>query len=143
MTKDRTVLVVTSGSYSDYKILGVYDDQEIADQAIKRYNSGYTTMDGEASIETWSLNRLFNGQQTRTGYHISAYTRTHHKNQDTWTYHHHPDNTVDVSTPTVIVEESENSPAVHIDIYGRDQEHAERVLLDTIKMIEAKKAGLT
>lgn len=59
----KTIYVVTSGSYSDYGILAVFDDRALADEFVKRRNEGPHYED--AGIEEWELNP--SGEALRKG----------------------------------------------------------------------------
>ncbi len=50
----KEIYIVTAGDYSDYHILAVYDDREIADMAASQYNKGDSWY--QAEVEVWPLN---------------------------------------------------------------------------------------
>ncbi|MDP9354670.1 MAG: hypothetical protein M3R02_05200 [Chloroflexota bacterium] len=61
--KKRHVSVVTAGSYSDYRILAVFDDDKLADAYVKAYNETYPY--DAADAERWHLNPM--EKQIRAG----------------------------------------------------------------------------
>lgn len=52
MSNSGEIFVVTEGSYSDYSIIGVYDDEDLANDVATANTGGWN----EARVETYTLN---------------------------------------------------------------------------------------
>lgn len=130
------VYIVTSGSYSDYRIMRVYLDKDEAERFVESYNS---TKPGEyADIEAWDVGSPAKehegpGWVANSWIEMAGSPYVKHENIHTeWI--HEPANT---KAKIEVLND------YFVKVIGYSREHVEKTLHDTVAQIKARSEGIT
>jgi hypothetical protein len=137
MSDDRMVYLVTHGTYSEYEVLGVFDDEQLAREFAARRN--------DSSIETWVLNKPHNGQVIKEGHQFFLMPMPNRRldrsrgeqEVNGWLVVDDGLRSTDVTTPAVKRDDGRS-----IVVFGRDREHALKMVYDAIAEENARGAGV-
>lgn len=123
--ESKEAYIVTTGYYSDYRIVGVFDDRKLAEE--------FVSQTSDARIEAHTLNpfteqvrdgsKPYQVQMRRDGYAVNIYCKT--DNPGDWT-----------STPDFYFI-WDSAGAFAIQVFARDEQHAIKIANETRTMILA------
>lgn len=129
------VFLVSEGSYSDYRIIAVYDTKEAAEE--------FASLGEDREIATWELN-MPQGQVGRSGYEMMAYPSKEDKWGRTsleWKIVDRGHAWWDATVKAVTIDIDNGYREIRV--LGDDKEHARKLIQDAIAEVRARDEGLT
>jgi len=133
----NTIYVVTKGSYSDYHIVGVFDNKTLADRVALAYEGRYD----RTEVEEWAVNEITLSQYPSD---FLPYSVAVYDNGKVYVERTDAGRPNEDDDPTYWEYDPDNDMGGYwsLSVWARDGDHAEKIALDKVAQKKAEDAGV-
>lgn len=150
MRENKTIYVVTKGAYSDYHIIGVYDDEGMAERIAALHNDARHPQYSTTDVEEWTLNDPSTNEypDDYLPYCVTIYDSGRGTiereslpiNERRLTAQYVEQDSTGRTLAALMGRDQSNYWCVYV--WARDEDHAKKIGCDKIAQAMAEKAGI-